>query len=66
MTWLAAERTVLRRSLETSVEVDSEETVDNFEESLNRMREALDLAGGKSEVAPTSSSVCPCKSVCSL
>ena len=51
---MVAARTVLRRSdLETSVEVDSKEIVDNFEELINRLRELVDLAGGKSEVAPT-------------
>ena len=48
--WLA-ERTFLRRSLETSVEVDSEESLEGIEELLNRMRELVDLAEGKSEVA---------------
>lgn len=47
--WRIAERTFLRRSLETSVEVDSEETLEGIEELLNRMRELVDLAEGKSE-----------------
>ncbi|KAG0625306.1 hypothetical protein M758_2G044000 [Ceratodon purpureus] len=44
-----AERIVLRRSVENSVEVDSEEIVDSFDESLVRMRELVDLAGGTSK-----------------
>lgn len=46
--WLA-ERTFLRCSHETSVQVGSDVVVDDVNDSLKRMRELVDIAGGKSE-----------------
>lgn len=46
---LLRERTFLRCSHETSVQVGSDVVVDDVNDSLKRMRELVDIAGGKSE-----------------